>query len=73
MFLQKKFGISLKMLKFVSEDKASTVVVEHPIDQWIRGKKEKELIDYCEEEAEKKILAILGTVKEKIFQKKVIF
>ena len=61
---------SLKMLKFVSEDKASTVVVEHPIDQWIRGKKDKELIDFCEEEAERKILAILGTVKEKIFQRK---
>ena len=61
---------SLKMLKFVSEDKASTVVVENPIDQWIRGKKDKELIDFCEEEAERKILAILGTVKEKIFQKK---
>ena len=61
---------SLKMSKFVLEDKASEVVVEHPIDQWIRGKKEKELVDFCEEEAEKKIVAILGTVKEKIFQKK---
>lgn len=70
LFMEMLKDHSLKMLKFVSEDKASTVVVENPIDQWIRGKKDKELIDYCEEEAEKKILAILGTVKEKIFQKK---
>jgi hypothetical protein len=70
LFMEMLKDHSLKMPKFVSEDKASTVVVENPIDQWIRGKKDKELIDYCEEEAEKKILAILGTVKEKIFQKK---
>jgi hypothetical protein len=44
--------------------------VEHPIDQWIRNKKEKELVDFCEAEAETKILSILGTVKEKIFQKR---
>jgi len=61
---------SMSMPKFVSEDKETQVLVENPIDQWIRGKKEKELVDFCEEEAEKKILAILGTVKEKIFQRK---
>ena len=61
---------SAKMPKFVSDDKVQEVVVEHPIDQWIRGKKEKELVDFCEEEAERKIVALLGTVKEKLFQKR---
>jgi hypothetical protein len=61
---------SAKMPKFVSDDKVQEVVVEHPIDQWIRGKKEKELVDFCEEESERKIVALLGTVKEKLFQKR---
>jgi len=70
LFMEMLKDHSNKMPKFVSADKTIPVEVEHPIDQWIRGGKEKEIIDFCEEEAEKKILALLGTVKEKVFQKR---
>ena len=61
---------SLKRQTYVTEDHEPEVAVEHPIDQWIQGRKEKDLVDFCEAEAETKILSILGTVKEKIFQKR---
>jgi hypothetical protein len=69
LFMEMLRDHSNKMPKFVSEDKEVPVIVEHPIDQWIRGKKEKDLVDFCEEETERKILSILGTVKEKKFMK----
>jgi hypothetical protein len=65
LFMEMLKDHSNKMPKFVSDEKETPVVVEHPIDQWIKGKKEKDLVDFCEEEAERMILSILGTVKEK--------